>query len=94
MKQYTKPLPKTRTYRHKSDCLLGIRNGKAAKRGTAGGFTYADSTKPHVLTSITHEMLDNLLENSYKEWTKWLNDYEFRSSQRTMNKPYTPTEFN
>lgn len=98
MKQYTKPLRITRLETHTNESLNSNRDGKAAKRGTAGGLSIRrPSIKVHDIsvTNPLQEKVDDFLDISFKEWEQWLNDYELKSAQRVLKKnhSYTPIEW-
>lgn len=67
-----------------------------AKRTAQGAFSYAGSTKSHVLTTSTieFELLDNLIENTYREWVAFERVYQERKVNRKLSAPppYTPIE--
>lgn len=92
MKQYTKPLRITRLPKHTNESLTCNRDGKAAKRGTAGGFSIGTLTNTHILTSPWTEQHDRLLSIYYEEWALWIKDYEQRKQTRPNNEPFTLIE--
>lgn len=93
MKQYTKPLLNTTPSTHNNEIVS--RNGmeEAAKRTARGGFLLGTLTDTQILTNELYEFHDRFLDQCYKEWEQWLNNYEFRQAQRDFYKPYTPTDF-
>lgn len=100
MKQYTKHYENSRRGSlipqidvQKAVPVEGTDVRKAVGRTAPTAFLTADSTKTHVLTSEMHEWKDNYLENAFKEWEQWLQNYRLRLLQRKPNQPYTPTDF-
>jgi hypothetical protein len=72
----------------------GPRGGEKAVRSVSShGLSHGGLLNTHVLTNRDKELRDDFLENCYKEWEQWLQDYRLRQLQRTPPQPFTITDF-
>ena len=96
MKQYQKHYPKAThgvtqlvDTGRKADRPIKNPSGRTAPDGVL----VAGLTKTHVLTGQLDELRSNYIENAFKEWEKWLQDYRLRQISRLHHEPFTLTDF-
>lgn len=97
LKEYNQVRNWTSGFENRPFQILLSKTSGGAKREAQGAFSNADWTRAHVLTlkSTSAELIDNFIENSYKEWQEFEYSYRLRKLNRLKCQPprYQPTDF-